>query len=112
MTKSSTQPRNCRRLVWSIAGSQHGAEAPVAERLDRAGEVGVDLEAARQQLRLDHLVEGLAVLAALGPARTRRAPSRRAVDRLVGRERRLAEREHPDDADREPDQPERQLGPA
>ena len=39
---------------------QHRAEASVAERLDRAGEVGLDLEAARQQLRLDHLGERLA----------------------------------------------------
>ena len=43
MTKSSTQPLNCRRLVSSIAGA-NTAEPPVAERLDRAGQVGRDLE--------------------------------------------------------------------
>ena len=53
---------------------EHRAEAPFAERLDRAGEVGRDFESARQQLRLDHLVEALARLAA-APAPTRRAPS-------------------------------------
>src|SRR5262245_8765999 len=44
---------------------QHGSETAVAERLDRSGEVGADLEAARQQLGLDHLVERLALLAAV-----------------------------------------------
>ena len=43
---------------------QHDTEPPFAEWLDRASDVGVDLEAARQQLGFDHLGEGLTPLAA------------------------------------------------
>ena len=75
--QSSRQPRNCRRFVSSIDGREHRAESLVRLRARSSPTRSeLDLEAAREQLRLDHLVERLVRFSALGMRRRRRARSR------------------------------------
>ena len=108
MTQSSTQPRNCRSLVSSSVGSSVARNRPSPSGSIGPRDVGTDLEPAGLQLGLDHLPEGLALLAALGVGLDDEIrPAAR--DRLVGGERRLPQREHGDDADRETGDAEEEL---
>ena len=103
ITQSSRQPRNCRRLVSSIDGFSTGAEAAVAFGLDRTVEVGVHFEAAREHLRLHHLADGLTGFGVLAAPVDHQLDLRVACDPLVRRQRGVAQRDHRDDTDRQPD---------
>src|SRR6185503_11206557 len=89
-------------------GLEPGAGPAVAQGLELADDVGADLEPAGVELGLDHLLEGLALLPALGVGVDHELRPATA-DLLVGGERRLPQREDADDPDREADDPEEHL---
>ena len=88
---------------------QHRAEVfAVAHRLDLADDVGAHLEAAGEQLRLHHLLEGLTGFAVLLCAETTTSIRESRRDVFVRRERGFPQREHGDDTDRDTDGREQQ----
>ena len=110
IVQSSMQPRSWRRSVSVEGRLEHDPEPPVALVADRSGDVGGDLQPAGEQQRFHHLVERLAAFAALGAGPDDDLDLRVRIDATVGRQRRLAQRPHAEDADGETDRAEGDVG--
>jgi undecaprenyl-diphosphatase len=80
---------------------EHRAEPPVALVLDRTGDISSDLEPAREHQRVHHLLKGLTRFGALRARVDDQRDARRRIDVIVGRLRRVAQRGHTDQTDRE-----------